>query len=276
MKHTSFFLLSFIVLSVQAQVVTIELFPENVNGHSPFNLSSPSMNDSENRLCFIMVLSLTTEAIMISDKIAEGKWSDPYSIIQFGEDDILLGCSISADGDQVYFGLNNDIYRIEYTGGKWSKPQPVGSPVSMEETLEAYPSISRDNQSLSFIRNIRVADDWAFTPFISIRKGNTWLDTQEITIRELADEELYAFYCDNENKNVFFSSGTSQSDWGNYYGVLENSICVTIGKIDFTGGYITWMSKDYTTGLVITATQPSGIARIKFSTPLVDLVSKKK
>ncbi len=277
MKHVSLYLLTFISISTHAQIVTVELFPENINDHSSFNISNPSMNDGENRLCYKKVLDSTKESIMISDKTSDEKWSEPYPAIQFGADDIFLGCSISADGSQIYFGLNNDIYKIDYVGEKgWSKAQLVGSPVSLEETLEAYPSISQNNQTLSFMRNIRVDDDWAFAPFVSFRKENKWSDPQKISIRELANEELYAFYCDDENKNVFFSSGTSQSNWGNYYGVLENSVCTNVKKIDFTGGYITWMSKNYKTGLVITATHPSRIAKIKFSVPLIEPTNKEK
>jgi hypothetical protein len=265
MKHLSFCLLIFISAPLCGQKSSVDPFPEVINDASPYDITSPSMNGAENRLCFKKSLSETSKAVMISDQAADGKWSEPYAAAQFGEADIFYGCGINTTGDEIYIGLNNDIYRIEYVGGKeWSKPQLVSHAISMEG-MEVMPSIANNNQTLSFVRNLRMegTDDWKFAPFVSQRTGTEWSKPQEITIDRLDNgEELNIFYYDG--KNVFFTSGSSRNNWGNYYGVLQGAVCVQIKKIDFKGGYITWVNKDHTAGLIITATQPSRIARIKF------------
>jgi hypothetical protein len=282
MKYPTLCLLISISISTYGQVESVELFPEQIN-NSAFNISSPSMNGQENRMCFRKTFG-TKDAIMISDKDTDGNWSEPYPAIQFEETDLLQGCSLSPDGNRIYFGMDNDVYRIDYVSEKkWSKPQLLKSPVSDSETMECQPSMSSDNQTLSFIRNISTGNPdspWQLTPFISKSTGNNgWASPKKMRIEMKEDEALHVFYYAGENKICFFSSGSSQSDWGNYYGLPDGTGGLTaVTKIDFKGGYVMWVNGDYTTGLIVTATNPSKIATIKFSQSLTDqlLLSNKK
>lgn len=281
MRQLTPYVLIFSSIVSFGQSVSVEPFPENINDKSVYHITSPSMNEGETRLCFKKRMNMEMEAIMISDKNQEGNWLEPYPAIKFGETDNVLGCTINSDGNQVYFGVDNDIYRIEYLDGKWGERQLVGKPVS-EETLDAWPSISRDNQTLSFLRTIRTVGmtDWMTMPFMAKKtENNQWSDAQMIVIKELGtNDEVNSFYYDSNSKCAFFASGSSQQRWGNYYGVVENGVCRNVKKIDFKGGYITWLNKNYTTGLIITATNPSRIAMVKFSKPLIDpaLLAKDK
>src|SRR5690349_6478862 len=96
-----FFLHSILALG---QVESVELFPDHINNPS-YGIVSPSMNGLETRLCF-RKMSTMENAIMISDKPPEGKWSDPYPAFQFSALDVFQGCSISADGMHIYFDMN--------------------------------------------------------------------------------------------------------------------------------------------------------------------------
>jgi hypothetical protein len=275
MKRIAVSILIFSSIFSFGQGVSVEPFPENINDKSAYHISYPSMNETETRLCFKKKLNMETDGIMISEKGVDGKWADPYPVIQFTANNVV-GCAITADGNQIYFGLDNDIYRIEYVDGKWSERQLVGKPVS-QETLDAWPSMSRDNQTLSFLRTIRTPgmSDWMAMPFMCQRKDNNqWSDPQMIIIKELGTtDEVNSFYYDSKSKCAIFASGSSQQRWGNYYGVVDNGVCRNVKKIDFKGGYITWVNKSYTRGLIITATNPSRIAMVKFSTPLIDPAS---
>lgn len=278
MKQFAPYLLIFSPIFSFGQSVSVEPLPENINDKSVYHISYPSMNEAETRLCFKKKLNMETDAIMISEKSAEGKWADPYPVIQFTANNVV-GCALTPDGNQIYFGLDNDIYQIEYKNGKWSDRQLVGSPVSAE-TLDGWPSISRDNQTLSFLRTVRTLGmtDWLQMPFMTNRKGNDqWSDPQMVVIKELGtSDEVNAFYYDSQSKCAFFASGSSQQKWGNYYGVIENGVCRNVKKIDFKGGYIMWLNKTYTAGLINTATNPSRIAVVKFSKPLIDPASVAK
>jgi hypothetical protein len=266
--------------TVFAQVKSTELLPDIVNTSSGFINSRPSMSEDQNRLCFSQVdKKAKLKKIMISDKSGNGLWSQPYAAFQLKKSEFTVGLTISANGGQIYFDLNNDIWMIEYLGGTaWSKPQRISAHVSMPDYMEILPSISRDNQVLSFIRNIKVrslstgAYYWQLTPFISRRlENNAWGVAQKIKVKELEkDEQVYGLHYDTERSKIFFSTGISRSDYSNYYATLKDSVCVDIRKIDFAGGFITWVSRDFKTGLIVTATEPSKMATIKFDSPIVD------
>lgn len=276
MKSVISYILIFISFSLFSQVESTELFPDIINLPGLPSLW-PSMNDDQNRLCFLQADKKGNDKVMVTDKSANGQWTQPYVAYAFRKSEIVFGASMSNTGGQIYFGMNGDIWAIDYLGGtSWSKPLRISSVAS--EVQEAFPTISRDNQSLSFgrherVRSLRTGEyQWLFAPFISRRLGNNeWGPPQKIKIATLGDEEeLHALYYDNESGKIFFSVGATSTESANYYAMLKDSVCIDIRKIDFSGGYITWVSKDFKTGLVITATNPTKLASIKFGSPLTD------
>lgn len=266
---TLLFLKISISFCTYGQVESVEPFPEQIN-QSALNVTSPSMNSAETRLCFKKTLE-TKDAIMISEKGADGKWSEAYTAAVFKDDDIFQSASISADGNRIYFDLDNDIYTIDYVSDKkWSKPQLLKA-VSADE-MDCRPYISSDNQTLSFIRNVRTGnpdEPWAFAAFVSKRKGDVWGTPEKVKLELKPDIELQSYYC--TGNLCFYTSGSSLYGWGNYYGRPDSAgglAAVTL--IDFNGGFIVWMNETYTTGLVITAATPTKIALVKFNKVLTD------
>jgi hypothetical protein len=138
--------------------------------------------------------------------------------------------------------------------------------------MDCRPFISSDNQTLSFIRNVRTGDPeepWKFVAYVSKWKGNDWGAPEKVKLELKPDIELQTYYC--MGNLCFYASGSSLYGWGNYYGRPDGfGGLASVTLIDFNGGFIVWVNEKCTTGLVITASNPSKIASVKFNKALTD------
>src|SRR5689334_16221397 len=144
MKFIAVSFLLFISIIGLSQVKSVELFPDVVNSSADLISLRPSINDSQNRLCYLQHdKGKKIRRIMVSDKSGNGTWSQPYAALEFKKVEYSLSISMSAAGNQIYFDMRDDIWVIEYLGGTaWSKPQRIDTSVSQPGSMEILPSIS--------------------------------------------------------------------------------------------------------------------------------------
>jgi hypothetical protein len=263
-------ILALIILSISTfsygQVESLETLPDIINKPGTSN-TDPSFNLKQDLLCFYRE-SKNERAIMISRKLSTGEWSEPYSAIKFPSHrskGFLNGAKINGTGTRIYFGFKSDIYFSEHVGGnKWAPALRIDEPVSTS-LEENSPSITSDEQTIAFIRNIRSTDqlDWIETPFISNKNDSLgWSNPKPLLIKDFTapTEELII----TQTKDLIIFAAATKTAFHNYYSTIHDSIYTGTKEINFSSGRIRWISDDYLTGLAETFLNPKMIVKINF------------
>jgi Caspase domain len=250
------------VCLAQVHSVEIQSLPGMEQGSS---LRAPTFNETSKRLGFVM-LDGKSNAIMISELSASGKWSEPYVAFTLSKKDYVEGLSFDSNGNRLYFDWNSDLYLIDYLGTNiWSSPLKIEPPISSEPG-EYQPSILNGGQELFFMRNVRdpINGKWIRRVFYS-KKDMNWSAPKMLSFNGIEfDPSEYFNFSVIETKKTCFLSTSAKPSAHNYIGLLKDDVFTDFREINFSGGRINWVSSDFTYGFGITQTNPWKLIKVNF------------
>jgi outer membrane protein OmpA-like peptidoglycan-associated protein len=174
--------------------------------------------------------------IMISNRGADGKWTEP---VAFAHNSNTYSCGdpcLSLDGSYLYFTSDKaggqggtDIYRSKRNGNTWGEPENLNDKINTSGE-ERFPRF--DSQGNLYFSTTKGSQNGDLDFFVSTRSGNTFTTPVRMSYPFNSDGDDFAVSFINDDSG-YISSNRSRADRIYYFEPVKAKIVIdTIRIID--------------------------------------------
>ena len=143
-------------LKAYQNIIPTEFIPLSSSINSDQSEYLPIMTADETKMVFTRRDRVAEEALF-SERMPMDGWSEPQTLAGLPDPYRKAAVSMSVEGNMLVFAMadhprgfgNFDLYYVEYTNGRWSRPQNFGQQVNTAG-WESQPCISADGRTVYF------------------------------------------------------------------------------------------------------------------------------
>lgn len=223
----------------------LEKLPRKINsryheGPATFSYDGKTMfftrNNYVHKKASNSVDGVTMLGILHAKRNSKGKWSAPEPFQHNSSEHNLAHPTISKDGKVLYFASDMpggyggmDLYKSEWTGSEWSKPENLGHKINTDAN-EIFPFIHRDSIlyfSSNGHQNLGGLDVFR----VNVKTGEGFRNMGS-PLNSKADD--FGIVLDEDTNRGFFSSNRSSKGVGddNVYNILIYDYLVDVQLVD--------------------------------------------